>query len=250
MKKIYIPMIRFGDKEFDEGYIGWGFQSLDEQMRDAEGVLRIIGRRQLNILDLACGLGNYHRVWLEAGHTVTGTDLSETFITMATVTNPNAAYRVENYDDLDEADKYDLVTLIDTPVVDDHVPSGAFRALKQGGHFVFQVQNPLYPHARGPLLVNRRDWTENDDRSFLLTRHEYNEEIDRWEYEEWTLNLETREVVVQHNFERHLSFSRLTDILIAVGFSTVCFLDHRGRPLEDSDTETKNYFCLAYKSEA
>lgn len=249
MKKIYIPMIRFGDKEFDEGYIGWGFQSLDEQIRDAEGVLRIIGRKNLGILDLACGLGNYHRVWLDAGHTVTGTDLSDTFITMAAVTNPGAAYRVENYDELDEAEKYDLVTLIDSPVVDEQLPGNAYRALKCGGHFVFQAQNPNYPHARGPLLVNRRDWRENGDHSFLLTRHEYNDEIDRWEYEEWSINLETSEVVVQHNFERHLSFSRLTDIMLAVGFSTVSFLDHKGRPREEDDTETKNYFCVAYKSE-
>lgn len=249
MKKIYIPMIRFGDKEFDEGYIGWGFQSLDEQIRDARGVLHLIGRKNLNILDIACGLGNYHRVWLDAGHTVTGTDLSDTFITMASVTNPGVSYRVENYDDLDEVEQYDLVTLIDTPVVDEQLPGNAYRALKNGGHFVFQAQNPSYPHARGPLNVNRRDWVENDDRSFLLTRHEYNEEIDRWEHEEWTINLETSEVVVQHNFTRHLSFSRLVDILLTVGFSTVAFYDHRGRPFEEGDTETKNYFCVAYKCE-
>ncbi|MDR0293027.1 MAG: class I SAM-dependent methyltransferase [Oscillospiraceae bacterium] len=247
MKKIYVPMIRYGDKEFDEGFIGWGFQSMEEQIRDARAVMDIISRDGLKILDIACGLGTYHKVWLEAGHTVVGTDLSETFITMARNTNTGAAYRVENFYDLEEENEYDLVTMIDTPVEDEDVPRNVYRALKPDGSFVFQLSNPVYKHLRGQKLENSRSWKENEDRTFLLTRHEYNEDIDRWEYEEWHLNLETGDVLIEHNFSTHLTFSRLVDILLAVGFCSVSILDADGRPYTTSHEDPKNFFCVARK---
>ncbi len=245
MKKIYIPMMRYGDREFDEGFVGWGFQSPEEQLRDAQGVLRLTDRPNMRILDLACGLGNYHRVWLDAGHSVVGTDLSEMFIAMACVTNPGASYRVEDYHDLAEIEAYDLVTLIDTPVEDEELPFNVFRALVPGGTFIFQVTNPDYAH--GPLHQNHRDWQENEDRTFTLRRNEYNGEVDRWEYEEWTLDLEKAEIVVQHNFTRQLNFARLVEILLGVGFGTVSFLDADGRPYLGGADMPKNYFCIARK---
>ena len=250
MKKIYVPMIRYGDKEFDEGFIGWGFQSIEEQTRDALAVLNIVALNGLRILDLACGLGSYHKVWLNAGHKVTGTDLSETFIMMARNNNPGAEYRVENFYDLDEENEYDLVTMIDTPVEDEDVPRNAYRALKPGGHFIFQTSNPEYLHMRGTNLKNRRDWKENEDRTFLLTRNEYNEDIDRWEYEEWRLDLENGEIVIENNFSHNLTLSRMVDILLSVGFSSVAFLDANGRPYGTAHEEPKNYFCVAHKGAA
>ncbi len=247
MKKIYVPMIRYGDKEFDEGFIGWGFQSTEEQIRDAQAVLKIISLNNLKILDLACGLGSYHKVWLDAGHSVVGTDLSETFIMMAKNTNAAAEYRVENFYDLEEESKYDLVTMIDTPVEDEDVPRNAYRALTPGGSFIFQISNPEYKHMRGQLMENRRTWTENEDRTFLLTRNEYNEDIDRWEYEEWNLNVETGDIVIEHHFSSNFSFSRMVDILQAVGFGSVSFLDADGRPYTTSKEQPKNYFCIAHK---
>jgi SAM-dependent methyltransferase len=247
MKKIYLPMIRYGDKEFDEGFVGWGFQSTEEQNRDAKAVLDIVSLSGLKILDLACGLGNYHKVWSDAGHTVVGTDLSETFIMMAQNNNPGLTYRVEDFYELNEESEYDLVTMIDTPVEDEDVPRNAYRALKPGGSFIFQISNPEYLHLRGQKLENRRSWQENEDRTFLLTRHEYNETLDRWEYEEWNLNMETGEILVQHNFSTHLSFSRIVDILRAVGFCSVSFTDTDGRPYGTSKEDPKNFFCIAHK---
>lgn len=247
MKKIYVPMIRYGDKEFDEGFIGWGFQSTEEQNRDAKAVLNIVSLDNLKILDLACGLGSYHKVWLDEGHSVVGTDMSETFILMAQNTNASAVYRVENFYDLEEENEYNLVTMIDTPVEDEDVARNAYRALKPGGQFIFQISNPAYKSLRGQVLENRRTWIENEDRTFLLTRNEYNEEIDRWEYEEWHLNMETGDIVVEHNFSTHLTFSRLVDILLSVGFCSVAFLDADGRPYTTSKEEPKNFFCVAHK---
>ena len=247
IKKVYVPMIRYGDREFDEGFVGWGFQSLEEQERDARSVLWLTSRVKMKMLDLGCGLGSYHHVWLEAGHTVVGTDLSETFIMMASNTNPGASYRVENFYDLDETEAYDVVTMIDTPLEDEDLARNVHRALRTGGIFVFQLQSPSYKHLRGPVLENRRDWVDNEDGTFLLTRHEYNEEIDRWEYEEWHLDMKKREVVVEHNFSHNLGFSRIVDILQSVGFTTVSFFDPDGRPNGTSRVEPSKYFCVAYK---
>lgn len=250
MKKIYVPMIRYGDKEFDEGFIGWGFQSTEEQEKDAIGILRIAGTSgKLKILDLACGLGSYHHIWLKAGHEVVGTDLSETFIMMAQNTNSAATYRVEDFYELSEENIYDAVTMLDTPIEDSDVPRGAFRALKPYGKFIFQIPNPDYKHARGDQLVNHRDWKENENRTFLLTRNEYNEDLDAWEYEEWNLNLETGDVIVEHNTSHNLTMPRLVDILQSVGFETVSFIDADGRPFGTSKENPKNYFCVAYKGE-
>jgi SAM-dependent methyltransferase len=247
MKKIYVPMIRYGDKEFDQGFVGWGFQSMEEQNRDAQAILDIISLDGLKILDIACGLGGYHKIWTDAGHTVTGTDISETFIMMAGNTNTNVTYRVENYYDLAEENEYDLVTMIDTPVEDEDVPRNVYRALKPGGSFVFQLSNPDYLHLRGQKLENSRSWQENEDRTFLLTRHEYNEDIDRWEYEEWHIDMVTGNIVVENNFSTHLSFSRLVDILMAVGFCSAYFVDADGRPHGTGKEEPKNFFCIAHK---
>ncbi|MCL2082759.1 MAG: class I SAM-dependent methyltransferase [Oscillospiraceae bacterium] len=247
MKKIYVPMIRYGDREFDEGFIGWGFQNAEEQTHDAQGILRIAGGENLKILDIACGLGGYHKIWMDVGHSITGTDLSETFIQMAQTTNPGAVYRVEDFYELKEESLYDMVTMIDTPLEDEDVPRNAYRALKNYGMFVFQASNPNYDHIRGNCLENRRTWKEYDNRTFLLTRNEYNKELEVWEYEEWRLNLETGDVVVEYNSSHHLSFSRIVDILMSVGFVTVDFLDTDGRPYTTSRNEPKNYFCIARK---
>lgn len=249
MKKIYIPMIRYGDKDFDEAFLGWGFQNVEEQVQNGKSILNIIRRRDLSILDLGCGVGNYHKAWLEEGHKVTGVDFSETFIFLAGNTNPSATYINDNYYDIKYNEEFDLVTLIDIPLEDDDVARVAYNALKRGGTFVFQAANPKYQHARGPMTENNRTWKENEDRTFLLTRNEYNEEIDRWEYEEWHLNIETEEIEIEHSFARNLSYSRMVDILLSVGFASVSFLDGNGRAYDTGSDDLSSYFCVAYKGE-
>ena len=250
MKKIYIPMMRYGDKEFDEGFVGWGFNSYDDQIRDANAVLNIMRRPAMKMLDLGCGLGIYHKVWLDAGHAVVGVDLSETFIFMAQNNNdsyPQASYRCENFEEMADQDEFDCVTMIDTPVENDELAKTVFNALNPGGAFLFQVSNPHYDHARGPLFVKHRDWIENEDRTFLLTRHEYNESIDRWVYEEWHIDIEKAEIVVQHNHSHNLRFRDYVVMLKNAGFATVCFLDDQGSPYEYGAEEPRNYFCVAKK---
>ncbi|GHU89608.1 SAM-dependent methyltransferase [Clostridia bacterium] len=252
MKKIYVPMIRFGDKEFDEGYVGWGFNSYDEQMRDAVGVMSILRKPAMKILDLGCGLAIYHKAWLDKGHTVVGIDISETFILMANNANDsykNASYRCENFETLEDENEYDCVTMIDTPLEDPDIAKLTFRALKPGGHLLFQVGNAYYKHPRGPLFRNSRNWQENEDRTFLLTRHEYDEGNECWVDEEWSIDIEKDEIVVQHNHSRNLAFKDYVEMLTDIGFATVFFCDVHGKPAEYGASEAKNYFCVAYKGE-
>jgi len=249
MKKIYVPMMRYGDKDFDEGFVGWGFNSYDDQIRDARSILKLVGRRKMSMLDLACGLGTYHKVWLEAGHSVTGIDLSDTFIMMAKNTNPGAEYRVENYYNFDEADKYDCVTLIDTPLEDSDLCRIIFRALKPGGQFIYQTANPDYQHVRGPVFKEHQSWREEDDHTIILTRNRYNIEIENWEYEEWHVDVDKGEIVVQHSFNKGLSFTDLAEMLMGAGFCSVGYYDGDGRPYSPGHTGPRAYYGVAYKSE-
>lgn len=247
MKKIYVPMIRYGDSDFDEGFIGWGFNSYDEQIRDAVAVLNLLSRHNMDMLDLGCGLGIYHKAWLEAGHSVCGVDISETFIFMAKYNNPAAVYRRENFFETTDCDAFDAVVMIDVPLENLELAQIAFRALKKGGAYIFQASNPDYPHMRGQSNVNQRNWVDVGDSKLLLTRNEYNAEIDRWEYEEWVVDVENSEITVQHNFSKNLDFSRLTDLLIEAGFSTVGFYDYDGRQFFPGAKQPKNVFCVASK---
>jgi SAM-dependent methyltransferase len=242
-------MIRYGDKDFDEAYLGWGFQNVEEQMAVGKNILNIIRKKDMSILDLGCGIGTYHKAWLDEQHAVTGVDFSETFIFLASNANPGATYLCENYYDIDCVNKYDLVTMLDIPLEDDDIARIAYNALKPGGSFVFQAQNPLHQHSRGLPNQNNRSWKENEDHTFLLTRNEYNDEIDRWEYEEWHIDIEKGEIEVEHTFSRNLSYARIVDILLSVGFATVTFLDGNGRASYTCRDAMPSYFCRAYKGE-
>jgi len=77
-------MHRYGEGDFDKDYLRWGFHDAETQAKEAESILRIAGTdRRLRILDLACGTGLHAAHWAKQGHTVTGVDLSETFIAQA-----------------------------------------------------------------------------------------------------------------------------------------------------------------------
>ncbi len=116
-----------------------------------EWILDRAGKDSLNILDLGCGPGLYSQLLAQRGHHVTGVDFSETSITHATNTakenSLNIEYRRQDYLELEDQEKYDLVILIFTDfgvlVPDDRsvLLSNIHRALKPGGCFLFDVLN-------------------------------------------------------------------------------------------------------------
>ncbi len=84
MKRTRTPMHRYGEADFDTDYLRWGFHDPETQLMEAESILRIVGGEgRLRILDVACGTGVHAIHWAKQGHTVTGVDLSETFIASA-----------------------------------------------------------------------------------------------------------------------------------------------------------------------
>ncbi|MCP4021269.1 MAG: methyltransferase domain-containing protein [Desulfobacteraceae bacterium] len=116
-----------------------------------EWILDKAGKRKLKILDLGCGPGLYSQLLAKKGHQVTGVDFSKHSIKYAAKTakadNLDIEYRQQNYLELDDQEKFDLVILIFTdfgvltPDDRSRLLSNIHRALKPGGTFLFDVLN-------------------------------------------------------------------------------------------------------------
>ncbi|MCP4114006.1 MAG: class I SAM-dependent methyltransferase [Desulfobacteraceae bacterium] len=109
----------------------------------------------LDILDLGCGPGLYTEKLAEMGHRVTGMDFSANSIRYAKASAAgkelNISYVKQNYLELAEENKYDLVMMIFTdfgvlpPAEREILLANIHRALKPGGKFLFDVLNDNYP---------------------------------------------------------------------------------------------------------
>ncbi len=120
-----------------------------------EWILSKVPGDNLNILDLGCGPGIYTEKLAEKGHKVTGIDFSANSIRYAKESADrkklNISYLQQNYLELEEEDKYDLVMIIFTdfgvlsPAQREILLVNIYRALKPGGKFIFDVLNENYP---------------------------------------------------------------------------------------------------------
>ncbi len=114
-------------------------------------ILSNTNNERMNVLDLGCGPGLYVEKFALKGHAVTGIDFSLNSIEYAkneaARKNLSIYYRHQNYLELDEKEKYDLIILIYTdfgvliPDERDELLKRVFRALKPNGIFVFDVLN-------------------------------------------------------------------------------------------------------------
>jgi SAM-dependent methyltransferase len=115
-------------------------------------ILNHSNKPQMQILDLGCGPGLYTESLAQKGHEVTGVDFSETSIQYArhqsVLKKLNIEYLHQNYLHLDFEDKFDLAIMIYLdfcaliPRERDQVLENICRALKKGGLFIFDVNNP------------------------------------------------------------------------------------------------------------
>lgn len=104
------------------------------------------------ILDMACGNGRHTAVMAEAGHHVTGIDLSATRIRMAANRNlPLAQFFVHDMRNPVRVNYFDLVLNLFTSMGytnrerdDRRVVASATAALKKGGRLVIDFLNPAY----------------------------------------------------------------------------------------------------------
>ena len=108
--------------------------------------------KSLEILDLGCGPGLYDELFAQAGHHVTGIDISSNSINYAKDSaaqqNLNITYHQANYLDLVLTENsFDLVTMIYTdlgvlnPGERSILMNMVYRVLKKGGMFVFDMLN-------------------------------------------------------------------------------------------------------------
>lgn len=114
-------------------------------------ILEKADKAYMNILDLGCDSGLYTELMAQKGHQVTGVDFSKNSIEYASGQAKQKGlgiqYINQNYLDLDEENKFDLIILIFTdlgvltPTERDILLVKIHRALKPGGTFVFDLLN-------------------------------------------------------------------------------------------------------------
>ncbi|MCP3875686.1 MAG: class I SAM-dependent methyltransferase [Desulfobacteraceae bacterium] len=220
-------------------------------------ILNKAGKSKLNILDLGCGPGLYSQLLAKKGHQVTGVDFSKNSIIHATKTakenNLDIEYRQQNYLDLEDQGKYDLVILIFTDfgvlVPDDRAVllSNIHRALKPGGSFLFDVLNENWPAQKSvdkTWEISEKDfWREKPylllsdtisypENKVILSQHCVIDEDNCKIYRFWT------------HFFSHVD---LTEILLKKEFGQIEFYENI---LPDSEICSGHHvtFCTAIKN--
>ncbi|SFM31026.1 class I SAM-dependent methyltransferase [Methanolobus profundi] len=142
-------------------------------------ILDPVNKEKMTILDLGCGPGLYCEMMAERGHQVTGVDFSKNSIEYArkeaTKKGLDIEYVNQNYLELNEEERYDLVMMVfaDLGVLRPHereiLIRNVHRALKPGGVFIFDVLSNRNLEAK----VSARTWEMEEsgfwkDRPYLI----------------------------------------------------------------------------------
>lgn len=212
---------------------------------------------RLNILDLGCGPGLYTEKLTESGHFVTGMDFSSNSINYAKESanrkKLDINYVQQDYLELEEENRYDLILLIFTdfgvltPDQREILLSNIYRALKPGGTFVFDVLN----ENTGEMTAASKDW-ELVEKGFWRNCP-YLALTESFYYEKQNVTLNQHIIIDEdggteiYRFWIH-TFSHITlsGIIISAGFGSVeCF----DSVIPDSDMccSQSVTFCIATK---
>lgn len=238
MRRIVKPSHRYGEADFDRGYLTWGFHDRQTQRQEAESVLRLIpSDRPLRILDLACGIGTHVIEWARRGHQVMGVDLSETFIAearkSASAAEVKACFAVGDIRRLTDCAGHDVVCWIENSFFDAQV-AGAIRSyLAPGGHFVMDVRNPDHPKSRR-LNSNWRTWREKDG-VFILERHETDGSSGMREDVWIDIDPAKEEITEKRATWKPLSLRDQMQLLEAAGFSRLQLHTMEGQPFHGGE---------------
>ncbi len=212
---------------------------------------------RLNILDLGCGPGLYAEKLAEKGHLVTGVDFSANSINHARKSaannNLDINYRQQNYLELEDENRYDLVILIFTdfgvlmPEERQNLLANVRRALKPGGRFLFDVLNENFVVQQ----AGSRSW-EAAEKGFWREMP-YLALTESFYYEEEGVTL-TQHLVIDKSEEAEiyrfwihtLSHAELEGLLTLHGFRNIVCYDRLipGCEMYRSEDVT---FCIATK---
>jgi len=222
-----------------------------------EWVLDKVPGGKLTILDLGCGPGLYAEQLAERGHSVTGMDISSNSIAYARESagrkNLDVSYIEQNYLELDEKNRYDLILLVFTdfgvltPKDRKKLLGTVYRALKPGGIFVFDVLN----EQSGMKESESKNW-ELSEKGFWRD-HPYLALTETLYYENQNVTL-TQHIIVDefgetgvYRFWIHtFSHTDLGAIASSAGFRTTQCYDNI---IPDSDFYSSKAitFCIATK---
>jgi SAM-dependent methyltransferase len=241
MKRITRPMFRYGEADFDAGYLQWGFHDRETQVREAESVLAILKPASpLRILDLACGIGAHAIHWATRGHAVTGVDLSETFVGRARLAAAKAGVPAEllvaDVRELGYDGQFDLVTWVECSFFNEEMAHKVHRALRPGGIFLTDARNPDHPRTRA-RSGNWRTWREEDG-IFYLERHETDPETGRHEDAWITIDPQRKVIEERLSVDEQPAAKRpegMARLLREAGFVEVTLRTMAGEPFEGGE---------------
>ncbi len=220
-------------------------------------ILNKVPGDRMNILDLGCGPGLYTEKLAEYGHLVTGMDFSSNSINYAEESankkKLDINYVQQDYLELEEENRYDLILLIFTdfgvlpPDQREILLRNIYRALKPGGTFVFDVLN----ENSNVTTSASKDW-ELVEKGFWRN-HPYLALTESFYYEKQNVTLNQHIIIDEdgrtevYRFWIHtFSHTELNSIISFAGFSAAeCF----DSVIPDSDlcSSKSVTFCIATK---
>ena len=248
MKIIAEKYSRYGEEDYDIGYVNWGFDGLDEQISMAEKLEKLFPENTEKILDVACGIARYHQTWLKSNYCVTGIDLSETFIKFAIEYNKDykkAKYIIRNFNDLDMSNEFDVALWTDPIELTGKPVNNIYKALKIGGRFIYEMWNENFFEYQHRKLG--QTWTcEND--VYKLVKHQYNPATSTTEHEEIIFDINNDTMIHKIGLNaKNVNAHCCIQILEASGFKNIRFVDYEGKLFDTSDQNTKRFFMVGEK---
>jgi SAM-dependent methyltransferase len=222
-----------------------------------EWILNKVPGDELTILDLGCGPGLYTEKLAQKGHCVTGMDFSSNSIRYARESAAgkklDISYRQQNYLELEEENRYDLILMIFTdfgvlpPDQRKILLSNIYRALKPGGKFLFDVLNDHSPvkesGAKEWELSEKGFWRNSP---YLALSESFYYEKQKVTLSQHTIVDESGDVTVYRFWIHTFSHADLEKILDLQGFRTTECYDH---VIPDCDMYRSEdvTFCVAGK---
>lgn len=251
MKIIEEKYNRYGEQEYDKSYIDWGFDDLETQVVMAEKLQRLFPNNTKTIIDVACGISRYHQVWLKSGYSVTGIDISETFIEYSREYNKdfdNAHYIVSDFNQLYFVDEFEIAVWTDPVGLTGTSANRIYKALKPNGIFIYEMWNENYYKYHNDNRHNDcRTWTYRDG-VYHLVRHEYNKITCVSEHEEIIFDLANDTMIHKTGLDAiNLNSYSHVQLMEAAGFRNVRLVDYEGELFSTENQQVKQFFMIGEK---